>query len=103
MLQGDSYEIPIEILKDDNEIATDADFADVEVVIGIFTKTLSKGEIRYDNEQKAFMFPLEQSRTFKLNATKQPVQVRVKTHSGDVIGCNVGEIDVIKSLSKAVL
>jgi hypothetical protein len=102
MMQGDAYNIPIEIMADDG-IADETLFDEVEIVIGTMVKTMSSGEITYDTENKVFLFPLSQKESMKLGA-KADCQVRVKPNgTNDVIGVNLGEIDVDKTLSKAVL
>jgi hypothetical protein len=102
MMQGDAYNIPVEIMVDDG-IADDTLFDDVEIVIGTMVKTMSSGEITYDTENKVFLFPISQKESMKLGA-KADCQVRVKPNgTNDVIGVNLGEIDVAKTLSKAVL
>lgn len=102
MMQGDAYNIPIEIMVDDG-VADKTLFDEVEIVIGNIVKTMSSGEITYDNENKVFLFPISQKESMKLGA-KADCQVRVKPNgTNDVIGVNLGEIDVVKTLSKAVL
>lgn len=102
MMQGDAYKIPIEILAEDG-VADETLFDEVEIVIGTMVKTMSRGEITYDTENKVFLFPISQKESMKLGA-KADCQVRVKPNStNDVIGVILGEIDVAKTLSKAVL
>lgn len=102
MMQGDQYNIPIEILAEDG--ATDPTlFQDVEIVFGSLVKTMAKEQISYDAEGKVFLFPLSQKESMNM-PQKVKVQVRVKLNgSEDVIGCDLGEIDVAKTMSKAVL
>lgn len=102
MMQGDSYSIPFEI-KVDGIMASESTFADVEISIGNITKTMSSGDITFDAEQNAFMFPITQQETFALRNTPQKVQIRVKYASGDVYGVDIDKIDVAGSISKAVL
>ena len=102
MMQGDSYNIPIEILAEDG--ATDpAVFENVEIVIGSLVKTMAKQQISYDAKEKVFLFPISQKESMNM-PQKAKAQVRVKLNgSNDVIGIDLGEIDVAKTLSKAVL
>lgn len=102
MMQGDAYNIPIEIMVDDG-IADKTLFDEVEIVIGTMVKTMSSGAITYDTENKVFLFPISQKESMKLGA-KAEAQVRVKPNNTDnVFGVELGEIDVAKTLSKAVL
>lgn len=102
MMQGDSYNIPIEILAEDG--ATDPTvFDEVEIVFGHIVKTLSSGAITYDASKKEFLFPFTQRETMNM-PQKVKAQVRVKLNgSEDVIGIELGEIDIAKTMSKAVL
>ena len=102
MMQGDQYNIRIEILAEDG--ATDPTvFDEVEIVFGNIVKTLSSGEITYDVSKKEFLFPVTQKETMNM-PPKVKAQVRVKLNgSNDVIGIDLGEVDVAKTLSKAVL
>ena len=102
MMQGDAYKIPFEIEVD--EVVANADtFADVEISVGNITKTMSNGDITFDAEQNAFMFPITQQETFALRNTPQKAQIRVKYANGDVYGIDLGSIDVIGSISKVVI
>lgn len=102
MMQGDSYNIPIEILAEDG-VTDPTVFEDVEIVFGSLVKTMGNGQIFYDAEQKVFLFPLSQKESMNM-PQKVKAQVRVKLNgSGDVIGVDLGEIDIDKTLSKAVL
>lgn len=102
MMQGDSYKIPIEILAENG--ATDPTvFDEVEIVVGSMRKTMTSGEITYSQEDKFFLFPVSQKETMNLPQMVK-AQVRVKLNgSEDVIGIDLGEIDVAKTMSKAVL
>lgn len=102
MMQGDSYKIPIELLADDG-VTDPTVFDEVEIVIGSMVKTMSSGAITYDQESKVFLFPVSQKETMNL-PQKVNAQVRVKLNgSNDVIGVDLGKIDVSKTMSKAVL
>lgn len=102
MMQGDSYNIPIEILAED--VATDPTvFEEIEIVFGHTVKTLSSGAITYDESKKEFLFPISQKESMNM-PNKVKAQLRVKLNgSEDVIGINLGEVDVEKTLSKLVL
>lgn len=102
MMQGDSYKIPIEILAEDGAIDPTV-FDEVEVVIGSLVKTIRKQQISYDAEAKVFLFPISQKESMNM-PKKVKAQVRVKINdSEDVIGIDLGEIDIAKTMSKAVL
>ena len=102
-MQGDAYNIPIEIKLADGTVADDTYFDDVEIVLGNSIKTLKKGEISYDSENGVFLFPLEQETSFDFYAISQKAQVRVKTTNNEVFGIPLDKAAVIESISKVVL
>lgn len=103
IMQGDAYNIPIEILLADGTVAEQSDFTDVEIAIGNNIKSLSKKEITYDEENKVFLFPLKQEDSFDFFAVVKKAQVRVKTPNGEVFGIQLDKAAVIESISKVVL
>ena len=53
--------------------------------------------------KKVLLFPLSQKESMNM-PNKVKAQVRVKLNgSGDVIGIDLGEIDITKTMSRAVL
>lgn len=104
IMQGDQYAVPVEIKTADGTPANGETFADVEIVVGSVRRTMSAGEIVYDPNQAAFLFPLTQTETFALRDQPHIMQIRVKTVEGDVLGVNLGgAIIVIGSKSKEEL
>ena len=100
MMQGDSYNLGIEILDGDKQVLP-ADVADVEIVIGHLKKTYAKGEVTYGGD--AWMFPLTQEDSFSLLPSKPKCQVRIKWASGEVTGAKFDISSVDESRSKEVL
>ena len=101
MMQGDAYTLMIEILKADGEPVTPADVLDVEVTIGMHSKTYTDGDLKYADGM--WNFPLTQEETFRYQNTYQDAQVRVRWTSGDVEGVSLGQIYVDRSSSRRVL
>jgi hypothetical protein len=102
MMRGDAYCLSVRI-ETDNGIADSDSFADVEVCVGnAVRKTLSAAEITYDEENSVFLVPLTQEETFKLPGRVR-LNVRCKYISGNVVGVDLGVIEVTPSLSKEVL
>ena len=102
MMKGDSYSLPIRI-DTDSGVATRESFADVEVCIGkAIRKTLSAGEIEYDAAESLFLVPLTQEETFAL-PDRVRVNLRCKYGNGNVIGADLGVIEVAPSLSGEVI
>ena len=102
IMQGDSYGIAFTI-KIQNEIKTQDDFEDVEILIGELSKRLALQELKYDSENQTFVFPLTQQETLNLPANAQRAQVRCKLKNGDVLGSIIGSIIITASKSKVVL
>ena len=103
IMQGDQYALPFEIRTADGTAAAADTFADVEIVIGSLVKRASAGEITFSEPHGAFLFPLTQAETFGMHSMPADVQIRVKTHEGDVIGTRLGPLIVEASLSGEVL
>lgn len=103
IMQGDQYAVPVEILTSDDRPADGDTFAEVEIVICGIRKTLTSGEVVYDADRHAFLFPLTQEETFALRDLPQQARVRVKTKLGGVAGAFLGHVIIKVSDSKEVL
>lgn len=101
MMQGDAFTKEIEILNANGEPVTSDDVKDVEITIGVLSKTLSEGEIFY--EDGLWKFPISQEESFKFHAAYHEAQVRVLWHSGEIEGVNLGKVHVEASKSRRVL
>lgn len=101
MMTGDSYNLPIQI-ETNMGFANMGTFEDMEVMFGDVRKTISKGEIKYDNEKQAFLIPLSQQETFRQKRNIE-IQIRCKFPDGSVIGVSAGNYDIEKATSKVVL
>lgn len=101
MMQGDSYGLKIEILKESEVAVTSDDVSDVEITVGFLRKNYAKGEVLYSDGY--WVFPISQEESFKLPATRVKAQVRVVWKNGCVEGASLGEIRVHESISKEVL
>ena len=99
MVQGDSYKIDIDI-KNAGEALDINDVDKVEIVLQNIIKTYPQGGVTYSDG--TFHFPLTQQETMKLSPSCL-MQVRVKFVSGDVIGSEIQNIEVKRSISKVVL
>ena len=102
MMRGDAFSLPIRI--DTNSGSATADsFAEVEICIGnTVRKTLSAGEITYDEERSLFLVPLTQEETFGLHSRVR-ITVRCKYANGDVVGEDLGVLELAPTLSKEVI
>ena len=101
IMQGDAYNLPVDILNEENIAVTPADVADVEISIGSLRKTYAAGDITYDAGQ--WIFPLTQEETFKMLPRRVKVQIRVKWLDGSVEGADLGYKNILESMSKEVL
>lgn len=102
MMQGDEYNIPIEI-ELSNGLAKPSDFLEVEIVVAGIRKTMRSGEVKYDEERKLFLFPITQKESFMLTGFNKDAQVRVKLKNGQVIGQPLGTVDFLNSVSRTVI
>lgn len=104
MMQGDSYGLLIEIVKEADETAVKpSDIADVEITIGFLAKRYSTGEVTFDEESEKWIYPLSQEETFRLPPSRVPWQVRVQWSNGAVEGVRRGYLLNSESISKEVL
>ena len=101
MMQGDSYNLIIEILDASGKAVTPDDVSDVEITLGFIRKTYAKKEISYSSGM--WVFPLSQEETFKLPVARIKAQVRVVWKNGLVEGTSLDEFLVQESISKVVL
>lgn len=99
MMQGDSYSLQIYIAQEGAAVTPETAEA-VEIVLGDYRKSYP-GALNY--EDGFWLFPLSQRESLDLASGRQPCQVRVKFVGGDVLGTDVGMLDVRDSLSREVL
>ena len=101
MMQGDSYNLGVEILDDTGALVLPEAVSDIEIAIGHIKKTYANGEIKYG--ENVWLFPLTQEESFTLPAGKLYGQVRIKWASGEVNGCKLEIPRLDESRSKEVL
>lgn len=101
MMTGDAYVLPIEISFESGK-ATVEDFLEIEVTVGSVRKTLSSGDVTYDEETGEFNVRFTQEDTFKLKGNRD-VDVRLVLVNEDVIGIRAGTLEHIESQSKQVI
>lgn len=100
IMQGDEYPISFKIKMHGKPVDINT-IEMIEFVIGSMTKKYPD-TVYYDTDSSKFKVFLSQEETFAIT-TPIPVQVRVKFNSGDVVGRNLGNVNITKSLSKEVL
>lgn len=101
MMQGDSYNLGIEILNNAGSPVTPADVRDVEITIGQLRKTYLESELTYTDGM--WFFPVEQEDSFRLWPSAAKAQVRVMWANGSVEGQHLYGVRVRESISKEVL
>ena len=103
MMQGDAYNLKIEILNEDQDVVTPEAVSDVEITIGSLRKTYASEEVTYDEGLERWLFPLTQEETFRFTPARVKAQVRVVWNNGNVEGVSLGTVNVLESISKEVL
>lgn len=101
IMQGDAYDLGIEIFDDNGNQVLPDDVSDVEIVLGHMTKTYANNEIKYGED--CWLFPMSQEDSFRLMASKPKAQVRIKWKTGEVDGAKIDMSSVDESSSKEVL
>lgn len=101
MMQGDSYNLGIEILNNAGNPVTPDDINNVEITIGHLRKTYMNAEVTY--HEGVWMFPLSQQETLSYWPSAVKAQVRVLWKNGVVEGRPLYGIRINESYSKEVL
>lgn len=101
MMQGDSYNLGINILNNAGSPVTPDDVRDVEITIGHLRKTYVNGELAYSDG--VWMFPINQKDSFGMWPAAVKAQVRVAWANGVVEGKPLYGIRNEESISKEVL
>lgn len=101
MMQGDSYNLGIEILNNAGSPVTPDDVRDVEITIGHLRKTYQESELTYSDG--LWFFPIEQEDSFRLWPAAVKAQVRVMWANGVVEGKPIYGVRINESISKEVL
>ena len=100
MMQGDARSLYVELSTADTTV-TPEDVADVEITLGLLSKTYSAGELIFADG--LWVFPLQQKETLHLKATYQRVQARVRWPSGEIEGVFLGQIYIEESTSRRLI
>ena len=101
MMQGDCYNLGIEIIDDSGAAVTPQAVSDVEIALGNLKKTYKEGQLKYG--EGVWLFPLSQEESFSLTAGKLYGQARIKWTSGEVDGCLLEALRLTESRSREVL
>lgn len=101
MMQGDSYNLGINILNNAGNPVTPDDVSDVEITIGHLRKTYKNSELRFSDG--VWQFPLSQDETFGYLPSAPKAQVRVVWANGVIEGKPLYGVRISESLSKEVL
>lgn len=101
LMQGDARSLYIELLKPGDVVVTPEDVADVEITLGLLTKTYRKGQLSFADG--VWVFPLSQRETMALKATVQNAQVRVRWPTGEVEGVFLARLYIDETLSRRVI
>ena len=112
IMQGDSYPIYMELMQDDNCLKPEM-VTDLEVCLGMkgsakpaLRKLHSKQEVSFDKDTEQWSFRPKQEETLALEKGHYNVEVRIRyknSNMEDVVGLKVGTIEVIGSISEAVI
>lgn len=103
IMQGDQYPLQFTFTTGDSTPPLAQAIGEIEVMLGTLEKTLTSGDIAYDENAGTFTVPLTQQETFAMRAGPHSIQVRIRACDGKVIGEEVGKLIVRAAQSKAVL
>ena len=100
--QGDAYNLEVKVTNSNYQLNLD-DVDKVEIFIGDMIKNYP-GDVTYDEEKEVFLFPLSQGESFMFKPGKiAAYDVRVGCKRAEVADMQPQKVDVIRSMSKAVL
>lgn len=101
MMQGDCYQIGVQILNNAGSLVTPAEVDDVEITAGHLRKTHKEGQLRF--HEGVWLFPLSQQESFRYRTAAPRAQVRVKWKDGSIEGASLYGLRFQESISKEVL
>ena len=101
MMQGDCYQIGVQILNNAGSLVTPAEVDDVEITAGHLRKTHKEGQLRF--HEGVWLFPLSQQESFSLPSGCVACQLRLRWMNGSVEGVSLGHIHVEESITREVL
>lgn len=101
MMQGDSYNIGIQILNNAGSVVTPNDVQEVEVTIAGKTKRYTDGNIIYTNGK--WGYPISQTESMDIYADRVRAQVRVKWNDGAVEGQELTGLRLSETMSREVI
>lgn len=98
--QGDQYSIMFQILTCQSPLDL-TDVATIEFSLGDMVKSYPI-EVEYDEDTHAFLFPVTQAETFKLDGYVD-YQARIKYNNGNVYGTPINKIMINNSISSNII
>lgn len=101
MMQGDSYNIGIQLLNNAGQPITPDDVDDVEITIGWESKRYKKGQLLFADG--LWLYPITQTSSFSQKPGRAAAQVRIKWNNGFVEGQKILGARFVESRSKEVL
>lgn len=101
MMQGDSYNLGIQILNNAGSPVTPYDIQDLEITIGHLRKTYREHQVTYHDGM--WLFPFSQKETFGFRPHAVKAQVRVFWANGVIEGHPLHGVRIDESISKEVL
>lgn len=104
IMQGDQYSLQLVPVDAEDNVIPHAEIEDIEIMVGCMRKTMSDGEIIYNEDENIHLYPLSQSETFGMAPGVYKIQARIKSRGGFVVGNDhVGNLKVEASRSKEAL
>lgn len=103
-LQGNTYELEVQVRTAEGEIVEAGDVESVQFVLGKVEKYYggAEGTVEYDDDRQVFLVPLTQQETFAFSGSIK-WQVRVMYKDGSVDGTVPKAENVLGSITKTVL
>ena len=100
-MQGDGCMLAFAVKNNAGNPVTTGDIQDMEITLGTMRKTLSSGQLQYQNG--LWLFPLCQAETFSCWPAATKCQIRILWNNGVVEGKTIPGVKITESISKEVL
>lgn len=97
--QGEQFKVPFKIKADNSTVITPSNCADVRIQIGKILKEYSAGQITYDAQRTAWLYPLTEEDTAEMR-NSVPFEVAVLFADQSIIKSTVDSIMVYDSIIK---
>lgn len=96
IIKGESYSIPV-VVKSDGQIVTDNMVQGIRIALGSQVATFPDGNLEYNAEEEAWMFPLTQRNAYTMSGSEVDYQVQVKINN-EIFSSRIRKVKVYDTM-----